>query len=130
MKKFLKGLFATTLVCGSFMQGAETSHAADPSGWQLIDTASIGDGRTGYLNGAEGGSAMICLKDAFGGAEVIVYEDDGSSWNKIKGPSFWGNGDCFTFNVEPYVDGSDNDAEFVVQTTRDITGTIKFELYD
>ncbi|WP_077736806.1 hypothetical protein [Bacillus sonorensis] len=130
MRTFLKGLFITTLVCGGFMWGAGTSYAADPPGWQLIDTTYIGDGVTGYLNGAEGGNAQICLKDAFGGANVTIYDNDGSSRPVIKSTSFWGNGHCVSFDVDPYVDGSDNDAEFVVTTTRDIIGTIKFELWD
>lgn len=130
MKKTLKGLLVSTLLFGSFMWASGIAHAADPSGWQLIDTASIGNGTTGYLDGAEGGDAKICLKDAFGGANVTVYDDDGSSKTVIKATSFWGNGNCFTFNVNPYVDGSDNDAEFMVTTTRDIIGTIKFELWD
>ncbi|MCM3179768.1 hypothetical protein [Cytobacillus horneckiae] len=130
MKRFLTGLLASSLVFGSFIWGAGTSYAADPSGWQLIDTASIGNGKIGYLDGAEGGNAKICLKDAFGGAQVTVYDDDGGSNPVIKSQSFWGNGECFTFNVEPYVDGSDNNAEFVVMTSRDIVGTIKFELWD
>lgn len=127
MKKMLKGLLATSVICGSFVLGAGNIHAAS---WTLIDTATIGNGTVGYLDGAKGGNAKICLKNAVGGANVTVYDDDGSSKSLIKGTSFWSNGSCYTFNVEPYVDGSDNDAEFIVTTTRDIVGTIKFELYD
>ena len=130
MSKFLKSIFIGTLVFGSFIWGAGTGQAADPAGWQLIDTATIGNGTVGYLNGAEGGNAKICLKEATGGANVTVYDDDGSSRTKIKDTSFWGNNSCFEFNTEPYVDGSDNDAEFIVTTTRDILGTIKFQLWD
>ncbi|USK44661.1 hypothetical protein [Cytobacillus oceanisediminis] len=133
MKKFLKGLFAASLVFVSFVVGAGTSFAADPSGWQLVDTYSLGNGTLAYLDGAEGGSAKICLKDAFGGANVTIYDNDGGSTSNstvVKSTSFWGNGDCYSFNVEPYVDGSDNNAEFYVTTTRDIVGTIKFELWD
>lgn len=126
MKNLLKGVVILSLAIGSFVWGVQTSYAA----MSLIDTATIGNGTTAYLNGAKGGDAKICLKDAPGGANVTLYDDDGDSRTLIKSTSFWSNGYCYTFNVDPYVDGADNDAEFIVITSRDIIGTIKFELWD
>jgi hypothetical protein len=131
MKGFLKSLLVLSVMISAFGSYSTESHAADPAGWQLIDTATIGNGTTGYLNGAEGGNAKICLTDAFGGANVTVYDDDGNgNWNVIKSYSFWDNNECWEFDVDPYVDGTDNDAEFVVTTSRDIIGDIIFELWD
>lgn len=127
MKKFRKGLFASAVLVGSLFFSPTDGEAAD---WKLVDSSIIGNGTVGYLNGAKGGKAKICLKEAFGGANVTVYDDDGSSRSVIKATSFWGNNSCYTFNVDPYVDGADNDAEFVVTTTRNIVGNIKFELWD
>ena len=146
MKTFFKGLLATSFVCVSLVGGTGTSYAAPtneapideaptdeatPASLRLIDTTTIGNGTIGYLNGATGGSTQICLKDAVGGANVAIYDNDnGSKSTLVKSSGFMANGSCYTFNSNPYVDGTDNDAEFIVETTRDILGTIKFELWN
>lgn len=129
MKKIFTSFLVMILVFGGFMS---TSHAADPTGWQLIDVSYISTGISGYLDGAEGGSAKICIKDVSYAIVSIYDNDNGSSFGATKIASNIGmwRGDCYTFNVAPYVDGSDNDAEFIVQTSRDLAGTVKFELWD
>lgn len=129
MKKTLMGLIViTTLLSGSFVWGTQTSYAGAN---KLIDITTIGNGTTGYLDGSTGGYAKICLKEAPGGANVAIYDNDGGSNNPvIRSSSFMANGSCYTFNAQPYVDGTDNNAEFIVITSRDIIGTIKFELWD
>jgi hypothetical protein len=129
MKKMFKGVLATTLVCGGLVLGvgAETSHAGAN---RLIDIATIGNGTTGYLDGSTGGYAKICLREAFGGANVAIYDNDGGNNPLIRKSTFMNNNSCYTFNAAPYVDGTDKNAEFIVVTSRDIIGTIKFELWD
>lgn len=115
-----------------FVFGSST-FAADPSGWQMIDDATYQYQYTGPVtfNGAEGGNAKFCLKTTPGtGMYLKIYEDDGSSGNHIIHEEYFSKGECWTFDVDPYVDGLDNDAEFLVKLVRGSTGTVVVELYD
>lgn len=114
--------------------GVTTSYAADPSGWQLIDTDTVNSSNLAYLDGAEGGNARVCL-DFWSGSRINLYDNDGNgvqSSKKINSSSsiYLGDGECYSFNVEPYVDGSDNDAEIIVKVVRSAWDGTKFELWD
>lgn len=126
MKKIMVSLVViTTLVCGT-LWGTETSNAAT---WTLVDKKKS-SGRTTYLDGVKGGYAKICLKEEFGGSRFDIYENDGANTPMIKAGVFIGNNDCYTFNAAPYVDGSDNDAEFILVTTRTPITSYVLELWD
>lgn len=130
-KSVLKKLFFMVFVSLLCFSGQSYSEAADKSGWQLVDTTYIGSGTRGVLKGVEGGNAKICLKDAFGGANVSFYSYNGSAGRKLIDYSVsMGNNSCYSFDARPYLDGANNEAEFEVENTRHILGTIKFELWD
>ncbi|USK44660.1 hypothetical protein [Cytobacillus oceanisediminis] len=131
MKKKLSSVLMVCLL-SVFAFGSST-FAADPAGWQLIDDATYQHAYTGPVtfNGAEGGNAKFCLKTTPGtGMYLKIYEDDGYSSNTLIHQSYFSPGECWTFDVDPYVDGSDNDAEFLVQLVRGATGNVVVQLWD
>lgn len=129
-----KKLSSALMVCllSIFVFGS-SAFAYDPAGWQLIDDATYQYAYTGPVsfNGAEGGDAKFCLKTTPGtGMYMKIYEDDGASGNYIIHEEYFSPGECWVFDVDPYVDGADNDAEFLVKLVRGSTGTVVVELYD
>lgn len=127
----LKKIFLVLFIAILCFSKPGFSEAADKSGWQLVDTTYISSGTRGVLKGVEGGNAKICLKDAFGGANVSFYSYNGSDgWKLIEYSVWMGNNSCYSFDARPYIDGANKEAEFEVETTRHIIGTIKFELWD
>lgn len=126
MKKIMMGLVViTTLVCGT-LWGTETSNAAS---YTLVDKKTT-SGTTTYLDGVKGGNAKICLKEEFGGSRFDIYDNDGGNNPLIQGSVFIGNNGCYTFNAAQYVDGSDNNAEFILVTTRTPLTSYVLELWD
>lgn len=129
MKKITKYLIALTIIITSLTIGNTLStHAYSGT---LVDSKTS-SGTTTYLNGVKSGDAKICLKDQFGGIRVNVYDNDGdSSYGPlILSSVFIGNNSCITFDATPYIDGADNDAEFIVVTTRSQLSSYTLELWD
>lgn len=129
LKKITKYFVALTIIISSLTLGnAISTHAY--SG-KLVDSKTTSSSTT-YLNGVKSGKAKICLKNQIGGIRVNVYDNDGGSnyGPLILNGAFIGNNDCVTFDATPYIDGTDNDAEFIVVTTRTPIGSYTLELWD
>lgn len=68
-----------------------------------------------------------------GGMRISVYDNDGNgieTSKRILNSVFIGNNKCVTFDATPYIDGADNDAEFIVLPTRGSTTSFTLELWD
>lgn len=129
MKKLTKYLLALVVAISSL--AVVDTISTEAAAWTLVDKKTT-TGKVTYLNGVRGGNAKICLKDQFGGLRFDVYDNDGGSTYgpKVLSSVFINNNSCYTFYAAPYVDGADNDAEFIVQTTRTPIGTYTLELWD
>lgn len=128
MKKINKYLVALILIISALTIGNTMSTLA--ASWTLVDSKTS-DSQTKYLNGVKSGQAKICLKEQFGGGNFSVYDnDDGSRGPMILNSHFLGNNDCVTFDATPYIDGTDNDAEFIVVRTRSGLFSYTLELWD
>lgn len=130
MKKITKFFVALTIIISSLTVGNVISTHATYSG-KLVDSKTT-SGTTTYLNGVKAGQAKICLKNQMGGIRVNVYDNDGGSnyGPLVLNSVFIGNNDCVTFDAAPYIDGADNDAEFIVVTTRHPVTSYTLELWD
>ena len=129
MKKITTYFVALTVILPLLTIGNTMSTHADS--WTLVDSKTSSSTST-YLKGVTDGDAKICLKNQLGGIRVNVYHQDGSSslGSLILNSVFIGNNRCITFDASPYIDGTDNDAQFVVVTTRTPISSYTLELWD
>ena len=129
MKKITTYFIALTVILPLLTIGSTMSTHADS--WTLVDSKTSSSTST-YLTGVTGGDAKICLKNQIGGIRVNVYHQDGSSGfgALILNSVFIGNNRCITFDASPYMDGTNNDAQFVVVTTRTPISSYTLELWD
>lgn len=117
-------IIITLLIIGNTL----STHA---NSWALVDSKTSSSSST-YLGGVIDGDAKICLKKQIGGIRVNVYSKDEGSSNRtlILNSVFIGNNSCITFDASPYIDGNNNDAQFVVVTTRTPISSYTLELWD
>ena len=129
MKKISTYFVALTIIIPLLIIGNTTSTHANS--WTLVDSKTSSSAST-YLKGVTGGDAKICLKNQIGGIRVNVYHKDGSSsyGTLILNSVFIGNNSCITFDASPYIDGTNNAAEFTVVTTRTPISSYTLELWD
>lgn len=134
MKNLTKYFVALMLIISTVTIGNTISTYA--STWTLVDsktTSASTSPQWVYLNGVKAGNAKICLKDEFGGMRISVYDNDGgtpTSGPRIYDHVFIGNNECLIFDAKPYIDGTDNDAEFVIAPTRGSVSSFIFQLWD
>lgn len=97
----------------------------------LVDSKTSSSSST-YLGGAIDRDAKICLKNQIGGIRVNVYSKDKGTSDRtlILNSVFIGNNSCITFDASPYIDGTNNDVQFVVVTTRTPISSYTLELWD
>lgn len=126
MKKLLVALtiIIPSLTIGNIMP----THA---NSWTLVDSKTSSSAST-HLKGVKGGDAKICLKNQIGGIRVNVYhKDENSNYGSlILNSVFIGNNNCITFDASPYIDETNNNAEFTVVTTRTPISSYTLELWD
>lgn len=129
MKKFTTYFVALTIILPLLTIGNTMSTHADS--WTLVDSKTSSSTST-YLTGVTGGDVKICLKNQFGGIRANVYHQDESSsvGSLILNSVFIGNNRCIMFDASPYMDGTNNDAQFVVVTTRTPISSYTLELWD
>ena len=129
MRKITTYFVALTIILPLLTIGNTMSTLADS--WTLVDSKTASSTST-YLKGVTGEDAKICLKNQLGGIRVNVYHQDGSSGfgSLILNSVFIGNNRCITFDASPYMDGTNNDAQFVVVTTRTPISSYTLELWD
>lgn len=132
MKKLTKS-FLTSVALLSALTLSNTM-TAEAASWKLVDSKNVSASATAkntYLNGVIGSKAKVCLKDQFGGMRLSVYDNDDKFGPLILNSVFVGNNGCTTaFNATPYIDGTDKDAEFIVQPTRGSVSAYTLELWD
>ena len=99
--------------------------------WTLVDSKTSSSSST-YLEGVIDGDAKICLKNQIGGIRVNVYSKDKGTSDRtlILNSVFIGNNSCITFDANPYIDGNNNDVQFLVVTTRTPISSYTLELWD
>ena len=129
MKKITTYFVALTVILPLLTIGNTMPTHADS--WTLVDSKTS-SGTSTYLKGVTGGDAKICLKNQLGGIRVNVYHQDGSSslGSLILNSVFIGNNRCITFDASPYTGGTNNNAQFVVVTTRTPISSYTLELWD
>ena len=129
MKKITTYFVALTVILPLLTIGNTMSTHADS--WTLVDSKTSSSTST-YLKGVTGGDAKICLKNQLGGIRVNVYHQGGNSslGSLILNSVFIGNNRCVTFDASPYIGGTNNDAQFVVVTTRTPISSYTLELWD
>ena len=129
MNKITTYFVALTIILPLLTIGNTMSTLGDS--WTLVDSKTS-SGTSTYLKGVTGGDAKICLKNQLGGIRVNVYHQDGSSslGSLILNSVFIGNNRCITFDASPYTNGTNNDAQFVVVTTRTPISSYTLELWD
>ena len=129
MKKTLTYFVALTIIIPLLTIGNTMS--AHANSWTLVDSKTSSSTST-YLTGVTGGDAKICLKNQIGGIRVNVYHKDGSSSYKslILNSVFIRNNSCITFDANPYINETNNAAEFTVVTTRTPISSYTLELWD
>ena len=129
MKKTTTHFVVLTIITTSLFIGNTISMHANS--WTLVDSKTSSSTST-YLKGVTGGDAKICLKNQIGGIRVNVYHKDGSSsyGALILNSVFIGNNNCITFDANPYINETNNAAEFTVVTTRTPISSYTLELWD
>ena len=129
MKKTATDFVAFTIILTLFIIGNAMSTYANS--WTLVDSKTS-SGSSTYLSGIKDGDAKICLKNQLGGIRVNVYsKDEGSNYRTlILSSVFIGNNSCITFDASPYINGTNNDVQFVVVTTRTPISSYTLELWD
>ena len=129
MKKISTYFVTLTIIIPLLIIGNTTSVHANS--WTLVDSKTSSSTST-YLKGVKDGEAKICLKDQVGGIRVNVYhKDESSSYGTlILNSVFIRNNSCITFDASPYIDGTNNTAEFTVVTTRTPISSYTLELWD
>ena len=127
MKKITTYCVALTIIIPSLILGHITSTHANS--WTLVDSKTSSSAST-YLKGVKDGEAKICLKDQVGGIRVSVYhKDESSSYGAlILNSVFIRNNSCVTFDASPYINETNNAAEFTVVTTRKPISSYTLEL--
>ena len=129
MKKISTYIVALAIIIPLLIIGNTMSTHANT--WTLVDSKTSSSAST-YLKGVKDGSAKICLKNQIGGIRVNVYhKDENSSYRSlILNSVFIGNNSCITFDASPYIDETNNDAEFTIVTTRTPLSSYTLELWD
>lgn len=134
MNKITK--YFTALLLGISVFTMSNVVSTEAASWKLVDSKTVSASSTAkavYLNGVKKGNAKICLKNQMGGMRISVYDNDGNgieTSKRILNSVFIGNNKCVTFDATPYIDGADNDAEFIVLPTRGSTTSFTLELWD
>ena len=129
MKKIPTYFVALTIIIPLLTIGNTMSTHANA--WTLVDSKTSSSTST-YLKGVTDGNAKICLKNQTGGIRVNVYhkEENSSYGTLILNSVFIRNNSCITFDASPYIDGTNNAAEFTVVTTRTPISSYTLELWD
>lgn len=134
MNKITK--YFTALLLGISVFTMSNVVSTEAASWKLVDSKTVSasaNAKNIYLNGVKKGKAKICLKNRIGGMRISVYDNDGNgieSSKEIFYYAFIGNNKCLTFDATPYIDGADNNAEFIVVPTRGSVSSFTLELWD
>ena len=129
MEKIRRYFIAFTIILTLFIIGNTMSTHANS--WTLVDSKTS-VGASTYLRGVKDAEAKICLKNQIGGIRVNIYTkgEDSSYGTLILNSVFIGNNSCITFDAGPYINGTNNDLEFIVVTTRTPISSYTLELWD
>ena len=129
MKKISTYFVAFTIIITLLIiENTMTTHA---NSWTLVDSKTSSSSST-YLGGVIDGDAKICLKNQIGGIRVNVYNKNEGSGDRtlVLNSVFIGNNSCITFDASPYINGTNNEVQFVVVTTRMPISSYTLELWD